>query len=237
MIAVNLEYASNLSDCKIINTNRKLNLSKGNSSHTYFARNFFIIKNHIDTVSIVRDSFDYLSLFNHRIEEGFDFFFKKYYLLLCIYANKIINDKSIAEEIASDSFLSTWHTQNCFTSVSNLKSFLFVAAKHGAINYLRKKKVSEGHIDTLLTRMTLTTQSHEEAFIKAESFMLLIQSIETLPPRCKVVCKKLFIEGQKVSEIAKELGVTRSTIKSHKATGIVILKKIIRVHKGLTHSK
>lgn len=186
-----------------------------------------MIKGHIEGGRKVQDSLDYLSLFNHRIEAGFDFFFNEYYALLCLYANKIIDDKFVAEEIASDSLVNTWRTQNIFQSINNLKSFLFVAAKYGAISFLRRRKGIAVHVDTFLTTTVWTTKSHEESLITAECFALLMQALETLPPQCKLVCKRLFVEGQKTSEIAEGLGLSKSTIKSHKANGIVLIKKML----------
>ncbi len=162
-------------------------------------------------------------LFNQRIEAGFDFFFNEYYLLICIYANKIIIDRYVAEEIASDAFLSTWRSKSYFDSIDNLKSYLLVSAKHGALKYINKRKRNAGHLDTILWKMNLTTQSHEETLIAAECLSLLSRAIETLPPQCKLICKKMFIDGKKAPEIAKELGLAKTTVRTQKARGIVLI--------------
>ena len=50
-------------------------------------------------------------------------------------------------------------------------------------------------------------------------------ALKTLPPKCRQVFTMLYVQGKPVKEIAEELQLSVSTVKSHKATALKLLRK------------
>jgi len=52
----------------------------------------------------------------------------------------------------------------------------------------------------------------------------LHEAIYQLPPQCRTIFLKLYIEGKSIAETADELQLTASTIRNQKARGIKLLR-------------
>ena len=68
-----------------------------------------------------------------------------------------------------------------------------------------------------------------EALITAEVLRELYAGISKLPLQRQRVFKMLYQEGRSVKEVAKELNLSISAIKDHKRTGLIFLRKILRL--------
>ncbi len=65
----------------------------------------------------------------------------------------------------------------------------------------------------------------EGDIIRSEFFGELYKTLNSLPKECRKVFNMLYIQGKSVSEIADELNLSPSTIKTQKTRGLAVLKK------------
>ena len=61
--------------------------------------------------------------------------------------------------------------------------------------------------------------------IRTELMHQLHNALHDLPPACRNIFIKLYIEGKTIKETAKELKLTKSTVKNQKTRGIMLLRK------------
>jgi RNA polymerase sigma-70 factor (ECF subfamily) len=64
-----------------------------------------------------------------------------------------------------------------------------------------------------------------ENMIYAETMSRVYAVINQLPNQCKKVFIKHYVEGKKISEIAAELNISVSSVRTHKGRGIELLRK------------
>lgn len=169
--------------------------------------------------------YDHWISFQKGEERGFTFFFKAYYPSFCQFANHLIKDTAESESLVSEAFLSVWKHREKLASSSELKRYCYTAIRNNCYNWLQDKQKRQ----SLHQEWSYTSQSIEDhvlnAMIRSELFESLHNLIESLPPQCSKVLSKLYIEGQSVKEIAEELNLSVSTVKTQKKIGLDYLKK------------
>ncbi|HRP56434.1 sigma-70 family RNA polymerase sigma factor [Agriterribacter sp.] len=165
---------------------------------------------------------DFALRFQQGDETGLQYFFDAYYGSLCLYAIRLTGDEGFACEMASEAFYQTWRRRSQFNTAASIRAYLYTVVKNGCSKFLRKKaKEKTGHIPFLPD----AEKTVYEGIVFAETIRQLHQAMETLPARCCNVLRSLYVEGKSISETAKDMRLTVSTIKSHKRHGLDLLRR------------
>jgi RNA polymerase sigma-70 factor (ECF subfamily) len=152
---------------------------------------------------------------------------------LLLFAMGFIRNKEIAEEIVSDVFVKIWGNRKEVENIKNLKSYLFISVKNGCLTHLRKiKKENVISIDQFSDFHFLPVEGPENDYIDNEIRNEIYQSIEKLPPKCKLAFTLAKINGLKYKEIAEVMGVSEKTVNNHLVTAV---KKIAETLNGSKH--
>jgi RNA polymerase sigma-70 factor (ECF subfamily) len=140
------------------------------------------------------------------------------------FANSIIKNKELAEEIVSDVFIKIWQKRNSLIEVSNFKLYLYISTKNTALNYLsrhfRKETIS---LDEMSLNVITTPYNPEQLMITSEAVKMIDAEIQKLPSRCKIIFKLVKEDGLKYNDIASLLNISVKTIDNQMA---IALKKI-----------
>lgn len=107
--------------------------------------------------------------------------------------------------------------------VGDILSYLYSAIKNASLNALRHKEVEAKYknqiafseVDEDLVIATIT---------RAEVIAEIHGAIESLPAGCKKISYLSFIEEKKNQEIAQELGISVTTVKSQKQRSLQLLR-------------
>ncbi|QES88522.1 RNA polymerase sigma factor [Rhizosphaericola mali] len=154
--------------------------------------------------------------------------FEQYYTRLCLFAYNIVSDDQIAEEIVQDAFLklSDMETKK---HVVYFRQWLYSTVKNAAINHLKQKKRRDRQSQTYnyyMYTIHMEKQSNiEDLIIRSEVNRRLWQGVEKLPSQMQQVILMHFEDGKSVGEIARELQLHVSTVKTQKQRGISQLRK------------
>lgn len=140
------------------------------------------------------------------------------------FANSIIKNKELAEEIVSDVFIKVWQKRSSLTGVGNFKLYLYISTKNTALNYLsrhfRKETIS---LDEMSLNVITTRYNPEQLMITSEAVKKIDAEIQKLPTRCKIIFKLVKEDGLKYNDIASLLNISVKTIDNQMA---IALKKI-----------
>ncbi|SRR5579862_4404667 len=153
--------------------------------------------------------------------------FHAFYPALCLFAFRITADQPAAEDIAEEAFVKVWERRQNFFHIKVVRSYLYTTVKNMAINYRLQKQrrhVLEDQIGLGMERMEEDTI---ENIIRAETFREIFTALESLPPQCQKIISMIFKDGKNSREVAEELGLAIGTVKTQKARGLVLLKKLI----------
>ncbi len=176
----------------------------------------------------IYDYEEYTLAFQRGEEKGFDFFYRQLFPSLCFFANRKLNDIAEAEDITSGAFIKIWKRHTQFSNASNIRSYLYQIVRNDCLKFHEQKR----HAVTLHNEISYLTNVDpsdqvEADIIRAEFLNQLYKTLNSLPKQCRKVFKMLYIQGKTIGEIADELNLSPSTIRSQKATGLVILRKKI----------
>ena len=158
--------------------------------------------------------------------DAFRSLFENYYPSLMFFAESYVRDREKDKDIVQDIFLRLTDHREIFNSITNLKSYLYTTVKNSCIKQLKHQVVRNRYSSNILA-----TSLHEERFwikvLEEETYRILYQSIEKLPPQTRAVYQ-LSMNGLKNQEIADKLGVSIETVKTHKQIGKKYLQKYMK---------
>jgi RNA polymerase sigma-70 factor (ECF subfamily) len=148
-------------------------------------------------------------------EVAFGELFKLYYPRLLVFTETILKSREQAEEAVEDVFLKLWENRKVLTAINNVNYYLFVAAKHKALDYLEKsKKQATIPLDDVEVGFGDIAVNPENTLISAESVRIIQTIINDLPPRCKLMFRLVKEDGLKYREVADLLNVSIKTVET-----------------------
>lgn len=155
--------------------------------------------------------------FNEGDHTGFKDFFNENFNSLCHYADSIVKDRFIAEDVVEDCFVKFWEDQKTIRINSNKKSYLYQAVKNKCIDQLRKQarynelKI-EDSIDLVHLKSSALYLNEPNALEIAELELKIKKAIDNLPEACRNIFIMNRFDGMKYKEIAAELGISVNTV-------------------------
>lgn len=158
-------------------------------------------------------------------KSAFDYLFTQLYAPLCSFAEGIVCDEYIAEELVQTAFIKLWKKRNAFASLLKIKAFLYLVIKNDAFNHLKKEKNRRKIEQELSQKLSFSDQDISDRIIYTELTFILDRAISDLPERCRKVIELSYHDEKSSKEIAEVMGVSVSTVDNQRARGIQLLKK------------
>ena len=158
-------------------------------------------------------------------EQAFELLFRKYYVRLCAFANKYLNDPEESREIVQYVFAKIWEGRDEIDPDDCLKAYLFKIAQNLSLNKLRRKKVESRYTEVLkLVYIEQKEFSAHESLIARELEERISHSIGKLPSECRRVFELSRVEGLKYREIADTLNISVKTVEAQMSKAIRSLR-------------
>ena len=145
-------------------------------------------------------------------------------------ANVYLKSATLAQEITQDVFLKVWTARTNLLGINNFSSYLFIITRNEIISTLRKKGREQ---------ITPPDTLQEDGWIPdlqlqyKESYKLLLDGIEALPPVRSQVFKMSRLEGLTYDEIAARLNISRNGVKDHIVKALLFLRTYVSTHAGV----
>lgn len=164
----------------------------------------------------------FIKALNRKKEEAFQMLFKDYYASLVMYAMHYVRQE-VAEDIVQDLMTLLWEKDTYFDSISAFHSFIYLFIRNRSINHLKHQKAELNYINY---RQGESISDESEVFqvMEEEIYRIFFNVIDQLPERCKEIFK-LHLAWKKENEIASQLGISLSTVKSQKQKAFQRLKE------------
>ena len=158
-------------------------------------------------------------------EQGFNHLFRQYYAPLTYFAQSIINERELAEDIVEDTFVKLWERPEILSRPGSIKSYFYTTVRNACIDHVRKVKRMNAYSAEIKNTETIEEKPIIHRIIEAETMHMIYQALETLPPKCGQIFKMFYLQGKQLNEIASELGLSLSTVKSQKGRALELLRK------------
>jgi RNA polymerase sigma-70 factor (family 1) len=176
-------------------------------------------------IAFDHDSQNYFLLFQQGEEQGFNYFFHLHYKHLVHFACAIIKDKEVAEDVVEDSFVKLWEKRETLSSASSIKPYLFTCVRNGCINLLRHQKHQEAFKVYVQKSPVEVSADVTQKIIASESMHQVYLAVQNLPSKYRKIFNMLWVQGKEVKDIALELNLPLSTVKSQKARTLELIRK------------
>jgi len=150
--------------------------------------------------------------------------FQRYYRQLCLFANNILHDEALAEDIVQSFFAGLCEGRNSLPEDEGArKGYLFIAVRNSCLKHIRSEKVKSKYFDQLDKDM-IEEQTIVDAMIQAEVISQLMEAIAQLPGGCRQILHMAIFEKLSNDEIANNLTISINTVKSQKKRAIQLLR-------------
>lgn len=160
----------------------------------------------------------------------FEDLFYSYYSSLLVYVRKFVSEKTIAEDILQEVFLSVWKNRNKIDfETQPIKPYLYKIAHNKALNYLRSEKSRKSttqELDLTINKEMADYNQHNTLLLK-EADREIKLCMEKLPPRCREVFISSRIEMMKNKEIASVLNISEKAVEKHITLALLKIKECL----------
>jgi RNA polymerase sigma-70 factor, ECF subfamily len=158
-------------------------------------------------------------------EQAFELLFRKYYVRLCGFANKFLNDPEEAKNIVQDVFVKVWEGREEIDMDDSLKSYIFKITQNLSLNKLARNKVESKFVE-IYKHVYINGKdlSAIESLIGKELENNISIVIDNLPDKCKEVFELSRVEGLKYNEISEKLHISVKTVEAQMSKALRILR-------------
>lgn len=151
----------------------------------------------------------------------FELVFNFYYSGLVVFADRIIKNTAVSEDIVQSVFLKLWETRETI-EIRSLRSYFVQCVKNKCIDHIRNQQV-KNRFDAHYAE-TEVVLAEEDLWTKNEISHLLDLAIADLPPRCREVFWMSRYENLKIAEIADKLNISKRTVETQISNALKILR-------------
>ena len=159
----------------------------------------------------------------HDDQTAYKELFALFYKSLQQFAISFVRSPEVAEEIVSDVFIKVWKKRAGLNRIHNLKLYLFISTKNGALNHLRSQKKVFLQPEQYFVQLQSICFNPEKLMLTAEMMNRVQKAISDLPPRCQLIFKLIKEDGLKYRDVAELLQLSIKTIENQMA---IALRKI-----------
>lgn len=143
-----------------------------------------------------------------------------------------LESKSSADEVISNVFISIWKNRARFDKIENFDAYVFRSVKNKSLSYLRDlHRLQIKELDIEETVLTKTVHSPESTLINSELRKVILEALDDLPPRCRLVFELVKQDGFKYKEVAELLDVSVNTVENQMGNAMSKLRdKLKHLH-------
>ena len=151
-----------------------------------------------------------LSAMQHGDKKAYGTLFRRYYPMLCTYANRFVNLED-AEEIVQDVMLWLWENKETQMFNTSFSQYLYKTVYHRCINQLTRQQ-SQLRAETRFYEYMLEMLQDNDFLQTEELKKHISQAIHALPPSYREAFVMHRFENKSYKEIAELLQVSTQTV-------------------------
>lgn len=176
------------------------------------------------------DNIDYLlwSISNKDDQTAYRSLFEQYYVALCQFARRYIDDQETREDIVQDVFFTIWEKRKTISPTISARNYLVTCVRNLCLNYLRDQGYKQDYETNIQKRIPAYVENQDDIYTLQELRELLNKTLAKLPPEYRLAFEMNRFENKSTEEIAEIMGVSDRTVKRYKSRAIEILKEELK---------
>jgi RNA polymerase sigma factor (sigma-70 family) len=175
---------------------------------------------------------DLLARLNNNEPAAYAELFKATFADLTVFVFRMIDNEDESEDIAISAITRLLGKNLTFNAVEQLKAYLYISVRNGALNYLRSAQKEDPFRKKLQEDMPVAEEpSVNKKYEMAHMRKLIEAGLGKLEKQCAAVIK-LTMENKQPDEIAKALNISPNQVYTQKSKGIARLREYIEENGG-----
>ena len=149
--------------------------------------------------------------------------YDRYSRLLFALVLRIVKDRSEAEEVLQEVFLSVWNRAASYDArFGSVAGWLVGIARNRAIDRLRMRAVRDRAIDTPVPP---PVETPEASALQREQEHAVTRALDTLPAEQRALIEQAYFEGLTHSQLATRFQLPLGTVKTRIRAGLLALRE------------
>jgi len=155
---------------------------------------------------------------------------RSYYAVLCRFAERMLPDASLAEDVVQECFIKLWKSRKAFDSLKGLKAYLYAITRNGCLDLARSRSRIDSRHQQAAANEEATIEPVLTDIVRAESIALIYQAVKAMPEKMRQIFLLSYRDGMTVSEISVHLGMNLKAVKKQKYKALVALRSRFAKH-------
>ena len=155
----------------------------------------------------------------------YDLLYNRFFRIAFYYLQK----DEWAQEVALDVFLTLWNKRRELSEIKNFENYSFILLKNASLNYIEKNKSTAENLDDCV-ETTPDNITPESNLLNEELFLVYLNALEELPPKCREVFVLIREDGLSYKEVADKLGISVKTVDAQLQKAVARLKDKIKTY-------
>ena len=160
-------------------------------------------------------------------EGAFQTLFQKYYSSMCNFANQLLNDRELAEEVVQDMFVKIWEKRLTLNIETSVKHYFFRSVRNHCLNQIQHEKIKKQYANRVLEAANQEVNT-EQYYLEVDLIKRIENSIDSLPPKRKEIFRLSREQGLKYKEIADILGISVKTVEAQMGLALKYLREDLK---------
>ncbi len=149
------------------------------------------------------------------------------------FALKLTRSHSLSEEIVQEVFVKIWIGRASLADINYFPSYLYTITRNHTFNVLKKLAMEQRAMVSLSRELSEIADDGDETAYYQEQRNVFVHALNQLPPQQRLVYSLCHQKGLKYEEVARELNISRLTVKTHMQKALRSIKTHLKTAIGL----
>jgi len=160
-------------------------------------------------------------------EDAFQKIYRHNYDNLKDFLTRLLNSSEDAEEVIQDIFLYILENRDKIDPSKNFRHYLYRASRNAAFGMMRRRRKDEKYSNYRINIPETFEASPDELIATKEMSLFISMYVKNLPSQRKRIFEMSRDEGKSVNEIAAELKISPSTVRSQIQSAVNGLRELL----------
>lgn len=151
--------------------------------------------------------------------------YQRYQGLLLTYAFRKLQDRTQAEDVVQEVFISLWEKRENFELKTYLSGYLYKSVLNKVLNIFQHNKVVRAYLSSQNLQIDVDHYGTDFLIREKEIALMIEKEISAMPPKMQEVYRRKHQQFQSTKEIAQEMGIAENTVSNQLKSASAHLKK------------
>lgn len=160
--------------------------------------------------------------------KAFDLLYKKYHAPIYNNIFRLLKDADESENILQDLFVTLWEKRDTIDPQKPIANWLFQVSYNKSVTQL--KKILKQSLAFKYIEGDMMLADEKDLYFEEAKIKILEEALVTLSPQKRKVFDLCKIQGKSYEECARELNISKHTVKEYLSVAVKAVKEYVEQH-------